>query len=198
MNFVSNEGTYVDVPRWVSSDDTSFGCRAYELKPGVGNQKFPVDTKTFDLDSLVTAINEYAEFVTSNLAFSGSVFLTEQYASRAVVDTDHSKTVIPWRDNVVLLAPLLTYQAWNMSHTPPTPNITLDDMAWKKGAEIREILIEGAKKNGGHYSYVNYASGGESEAEWYGNENLVRLRELKALWDPQNRFRFYGPISAGE
>jgi hypothetical protein len=37
----------------------------------------------------------------------------------------------------------------------------------------------GAKKSGGHYSYVNYAYGSESMEDIYGEENLRKPRELK-------------------
>jgi len=54
--------------------------------------------------------------------------------------------------------------------------------------------VEGARKVGGHHSYVNYAYGGESLEDLYGVENLERLSKLKRAYDPGNRFGFYAPI----
>jgi hypothetical protein len=47
-------------------------------------------------------------------------------------------------------------------------------------------------------TYVNYVQGHEWETleSIYGYEpwRLDRLRSLKAVYDPENRFRFYAPI----
>ena len=67
-------------------------------------------------------------------------------------------------------------------------------MAWSFGTRLRNIFIDGAKQNGGHQSYVNYAYGGETVEEMYGANNIGRLRRLKTLYDPLNRFRYYAPL----
>lgn len=73
---------------------------------------------------------------------------------------------------------------------------TLDELALKHGNDIKKILVDGAKDDGGTHAYVNYANGGETAEEWYGKEpwRLERLRNLKKVYDPQNRFRYYAPI----
>jgi hypothetical protein len=45
-------------------------------------------------------------------------------------------------------------------------------------------------------SYVNYGSGRESVEATYGYEpwRLERLRGLKAKYDPENKFAYFGPI----
>ena len=45
-------------------------------------------------------------------------------------------------------------------------------------------------------TYLNYATGDESLESMYGYEpwRLQRLRDLKAKYDPKNRFRYYNPI----
>lgn len=60
-----------------------------------------------------------------------------------------------------------------------------------------DIWVEGESTNE-PATYVNYATGKsfESLESVYGYEpwRLVRLHELKAKYDPQNRFRYYVPI----
>lgn len=73
----------------------------------------------------------------------------------------------------------------------------LETMAKNTGEQLRRILIDGAKDLGGHYSYVNYAFGGEPVEDVYGKKNLARLRKLKREYDPDNKFRRYVPILAG-
>jgi hypothetical protein len=57
--------------------------------------------------------------------------------------------------------------------------------------------VMGQKGWAGNYLYANYAYGGESEEEWYGKDNLERLKALKGRWDPENRSKFYAPIGLG-
>lgn len=75
----------------------------------------------------------------------------------------------------------------------------LDEVALKHGQDIKKILVDGAKDDGGTHAYVNYAFGGESAEELYGKEpwRLEKLRGLKKLYDPEDRFRFYAPFGSG-
>lgn len=90
-------------------------------------------------------------------------------------------------------APLWPSQ--NLSITPPSGNSALDNIAWNASTQLRKIFINGAKGNGGHHSYVNYAYGEETLEEMYGAENLRRLHQLKKVYDPRNRFRYYAPLT---
>jgi hypothetical protein len=92
----------------------------------------------------------------------------------------------------VLLSPAFFYPS--LAVESGERNKVLDKMALQYGQEIRGILVEGARKSGGSHSYVNYAFGGESEKEIYGKDKIEKLRELKRIYDPENRFGFYGPI----
>lgn len=79
------------------------------------------------------------------------------------------------------------------------PNVQLEDLAYKYGNELRQILIDGSKVQDGsasYHSYVNYAYGGESLEDIYGKENLERLKKLKKEYDPENKFGFYAPIES--
>jgi hypothetical protein len=78
--------------------------------------------------------------------------------------------------------------------TQPSSNEELDELAMRAGEEMRAIVVDGAKENGGHCSDVNYAYGGETEEETYGRENTKKTRKLKNVYDPEGRFGFYAPI----
>lgn len=95
----------------------------------------------------------------------------------------------------LLSATVLLYPTLNISTSPSTSNQLLDDLAWNASKKVRQILIDGAQETGGHYSYVNYAFGGESLEKNYGAANLRKLHYLKGLYDPDNHFAFYAPLT---
>lgn len=165
-----------------------------DVLPGTGILRFPVDVQTHNLDALAEMTEKFTDLVTTKEEFQHSFVLIEQYPVRAVRAADRSKSAVPWRDNVLLIAPILLYRTLDMATTPPTRHEHLDELAWRRGEDLRNVLVEGAKETGGHFSYVNYAYGGESLEEVYGKENLERLRKLKRRYDPQNKFGFYAPI----
>jgi hypothetical protein len=101
---------------------------------------------------------------------------------------------VPWRRDRLLLAPAFYYPAMDPSTFPP--NQALTARALTAGLAIRQILIDGAKKSGGHHSYDNYSYGRETAEELYG-EHVARLRKLKRKWDGEDQFRFYAPVGVG-
>ena len=193
----SAEGTFLDVPTWIEVNENAVACSVLDLIPGTGMIRFPVDTQTYNLDALAEMTQKFNNLVTEGEEFSHSFVLIEQYSTGGVKAADPSKSAVPWRDHVLLIAPMLLYPALDMSTTPPTLNEHLDEVAWKKGEEIRQSLVDGAAEEGGHFSYVNYAYGGESLEEVYGKENLGKLRDLKKTYDPENKFGFYAPVGIG-
>jgi hypothetical protein len=71
----------------------------------------------------------------------------------------------------------------------------LDAKAEVFGKALRQMLADGSAEQN-LSTYVNYAYGDESLEELYGFDawRLEKLRKLKGLYDPENRFRFYAPI----
>lgn len=67
------------------------------------------------------------------------------------------------------------------------------------GKKIQDVIVEGSGDDRLH-AYVNYAAGRESLEELYGFEGwrLERLRALKKLYDPHNRFKYYLPVNREE
>jgi hypothetical protein len=112
----------------------------------------------------------------------------------SVREGEAERNAVPWKRDRLLLAPAFYYPAMNPSTS--SPNQTLTARALTAGLAIRQILIDGAKKSGGHHSYVNYAYGGETVKELYGG-HVVMLRELKRKWDGEDRFRYYAPVRVG-
>jgi hypothetical protein len=190
----SNEGTYPDFPSRIDVADDSIPYQLSSAIPGTGLLRFPVDTKTYNLDALAAMTAKFSDLVTSHPDFAGSFIVIEQYPSCVVRAMDETKSAIPWRHHNLLVAPALLYTSLNTSTTPPSHNRALDDLAVEMGDEMRRVLIDGAVGNGEHYSYVNYAYGGETNEELYGKKNLMRLRELKKMYDLKGNFGLYAPI----
>lgn len=149
--------------------------------------RYPVDVKAYNISALVATVERFVEITTENTEFSGSFMMLEQYSSHAVREVNASSASYGLRQDRLLLAPSLAYVS----------DKTTDEKARKYGKEMRQILIDGAKSMGGSHSYVNYAYGGESLEEVYGEDVLQRLLVLKRKYDPQNRFEFYAPLTPG-
>lgn len=71
----------------------------------------------------------------------------------------------------------------------------LQDFAREWARETRALWNAGQPQRR-PTTYVNYAFGDESVESMYGYEpwRLRKLRTLKALYDPDNRFAYYNPI----
>lgn len=83
-----------------------------------------------------------------------------------------------------------------VAYEPGSPDEVVDVEAVKLGKEIQRTLAEGAGEGKLLDAYVNYAYGDEGMEMWYGHEEwrLEKLRRLKKLWDPREKFTWYCPI----
>lgn len=187
----SEEGTFLDYPRWVQIEEEGLVCNAQDFMPGAGIIRFPVDMRDYNIDALVASVSQFIELTTTVPEFAGSFIMIEQYPSHGVRAVDPSKSAFPNREDRLLLAPALFYPSLNADGEP---NKELNDLAIKYGLEIKQTLVDGTKKQGGSRAYVNYAYGGESLEDIYGKDKLERLRALKGEYDPENKFGFYAPI----
>ena len=72
----------------------------------------------------------------------------------------------------------------------------LQETALTLGHNIREALRQGSEFADKPIAYVNYARGDEGPEAWYGHDSwrLEKLKTLKKVWDPENKFKGYGPI----
>lgn len=118
------------------------------------------------------------------LARSG-VIIHEGYSDDAVRAARSADTAYPFRSDHHL----------NLFNAILPPDSGLEDAAWEWAREVSDQWNAG-QPDRLPTAYVNYANGFETVAERYGHEEwrLEKLRALKAIYDPGNRFRVYNPI----
>jgi hypothetical protein len=150
------------------------------------NPRFPIYLETFN-PAAKKAFDFFAEHVRGDSIFNNSLVTFDGYSTQGVKSIDAKSTAFAYRDQNILVGPLITYQ----------PNGTeLDNRASEVGHKIREILHQGTGRE--HVpAYVNYAFGDEGPGQWYGSESWrqSRLQKLKETYDPQGLFSFYAPIA---
>lgn len=191
------EGTFLDLPRFFQIEDRGPACNAAAHLPGTGKVRVPVDIPTYNVDALVAAVDKFVQVRTSNPEFAGSFMVIEQYSTKGVRSIDPAVSVFPSRQDKLLLAPEIFYPS--LDAETGEQNRALHELAVQSGEEIKRLLVQGAKEQGGgSHSYVNYAYGGETLEEVYGKEGLGRLRKLKREFDPRNRFGYYVPVEPAE
>ncbi|KAI0199451.1 FAD-binding domain-containing protein [Astrocystis sublimbata] len=162
--------------------ENSPGC-----KYGLTSIRYPIGLKSYNIAALRKAYDEIDETFRRVPELKGSFFLLEGYSTHGVQAVDKNSTAVPHRDDKILVTSYIQYQ--------PDPRI--DPLAQELGLRLRNHLLEGSDDPTRLRAYVNYAHGTESLEEVYGWDEgrLARLKSLKAKWDPENRMRFYMPIS---
>jgi hypothetical protein len=101
---MKEEGTYLDVPRWMQIDDSGMVCNLDTFMPGGGVVRFPVDVPEYNVDALTEAVQRFTEIITSEKALSGSFLMIEQYATAAVTKQDSKASSFPWRHQLLLVS----------------------------------------------------------------------------------------------
>ncbi|KAI2779941.1 FAD-binding domain-containing protein [Daldinia loculata] len=117
---------------------------------------------------------------------AGGNILHEGYSTEAVTAQNSDDSAYPFRaDHHLMLFQTVV----------PQNNPSVEKAAWEWAIEVRDQWNEGQPGRAPN-AYVNYANGFEPVEQMYGHEawRLERLRNLKAKYDPSNRFRFYNPI----
>ncbi|KAE9366665.1 FAD binding domain protein [Stipitochalara longipes BDJ] len=152
---------------------------------GTTSLRFPIGLKKYNVTAQRAVYDKFAEITTVISELRGSFFLFEGYAVGGVKRISEESTAFPHRRDNLLVSPVMVY----------APNATLDPIAIQAGNDIRQVLQEAEGTEEMHV-YINYALGDERWEEIYGYEEwrMVRLRELKSVYDPDERFRFYAPI----
>ncbi|WQF82340.1 Putative FAD-binding domain, PCMH-type, FAD-binding, type PCMH, subdomain 2 [Colletotrichum destructivum] len=176
-------GTYLDLAAWTGIALDSPPCQ----KAGLNNPRFPIYVESYNVEAQRKAYDLFASSVKGDSPFSNSLFMFEGYSAQGVKAVESDSTAFAYRGDNLLFAPLITY----------TPGgAELDQQAAILGNQLRDIIHEGSGRSEKHV-YLNYAFGDESPKEWYGSEQWRqdRLKALKAKYDPNGRFSFYGPIA---
>ncbi|KAJ5691615.1 FAD-binding domain-containing protein [Penicillium malachiteum] len=125
----------------------------------------------------VAAQRQIYDFYSRNVA-KHSEFRTTKILLEGVRRVNSKESAYPLRDDDLLI-----------------PNSRLEDFARDWARQTRDTWNAG-QSSGRPTSYVNYAFGDESMESMYGYEpwRVQRLRDLKAQYDPENRFAYYNPI----
>ncbi|KAL0941656.1 FAD-dependent oxygenase [Colletotrichum truncatum] len=176
-------GTYLDLAAWTGIALDSIPCQ----KAGLNNPRFPIYVESYNIEAQRKAYDLFASSIKGSSPFSNSLFMFEGYSVKGVQAIEKDSTAFAYRGDNLLFAPLITY----------TPGgAELDKQAAELGNQLRQIIHEGSGRDDLHV-YLNYAFGDETPAEWYGAEQWRqdRLKSLKAKYDPQGKFSFYGPVA---
>ncbi|PYH90279.1 putative FAD-dependent oxygenase [Aspergillus ellipticus CBS 707.79] len=181
MSVTSSSGTYKDIPRWAGVGRHTAACK----KKDFTKIRFPIGLISYNATALGALFDEFTKVTVPGSPFNRSEIMFEGYSQHGVREIPTDSTAFPDRaDNQ-----LVTIGTAN-SHDPG-----LDAQALKIGDSLRQILLDGSGSPDMH-SYVNYAAGTESLQSMYGFEpwRLKKLKELKAKYDPHERFGYYAPI----
>ncbi|CZR68237.1 probable FAD-dependent oxygenase [Phialocephala subalpina] len=180
----SLSGTYRDLAAWTGISLDSTPC----AKTGNANPRFPIYLKSYNTTAQGLVYDLFKQATTNaSTPFSNALFMFEGYSQQGVKAINDDATAFAYRADNLLVAPLLTY-------TPNGP--ALDEVAYKLGNQIRQVLYEGSGETSLN-TYVNYAYGDETARAWYGSEawRQERLHALKEGFDPTGKFSFYAPIA---
>lgn len=175
-------GVYVDIPSWIGDTVDSPDCQ----NTGAAHTRFPIELQTYNITAMRRMYDAFADGMRDNPKLTGSVVFVEGYPQQGVRAIPKESSAYALRDESITIAPTLMYM-------PEGPE--LDEKAAKLGESLRQILYESSGRKE-LYAYVNYAYGTETPENLYGYEEWrqKRLRSLKAKYDPEGRFNFYGPI----
>lgn len=150
---------------------------------------YPNSFESWDVEGMRRGFSKYTE-LTADPVFSTSAWLLESYGRVGVRDvlSDFNAVAPEERERHLLTSPMLWWKGDNEADRRKA-------MAY--GSEIQKA-IRGAGVV--PHMYVNYAMGSETVAETYGRDQsrVKRLRQLKAKWDPKDRFGFYNPLTKGQ
>lgn len=165
-----------------ATDEDSFVCQHdyFRISATAGLQVYNVTAERHIYESFKRRLADYPGI------FIGSAFLHEGYSTAAVKAQRPEDSAYPFRDDNHLMLALVMVP-------PDNPSAKQAGREWAN--EVKDLWNGGQPGRLAHV-YVNYARGDEPIEEVFGHEawRLKRLRQLKAKYDPQNRFRFYNPI----
>ncbi|KZM28025.1 uncharacterized protein EKO05_0002058 [Ascochyta rabiei] len=180
-----NNVNYIDIYKITSNDLSSTPCVRNRNMLGVGTS-----LPSWDLEGVRNAFNIFRN-LTEDPRFSSSITLLENYGMVGVraVDPDMTALAPQEREYPILASPVLWWDG----------DVEKDASdAYAYTVAIKNALYSGIDSSSEHkrHCYVNYANGEEPQPELYGYEHwrLARLRKLKRVWDPKNRFSLYNPI----
>lgn len=183
LSITPDNGTFLDLGAWTGIALADGPCS----KTGNANNRFPIYLEAYNTTAQKTLYDAFTVATAGDSPFSGSLFMFEGYSTLGVKAVDATAGAFAFREDNLLIAPLLTYAPGNT---------TVEAEAVTVGTQLRNILYEGSGRDEMHV-YLNYAFGDETTENWYGYESWrqEKLTALKAEYDPSGKFSFYGPIA---
>ncbi|KAL8669581.1 MAG: hypothetical protein Q9168_005836 [Polycauliona sp. 1 TL-2023] len=147
----------------------------------------PLGLKKYNVTANRQVYELFKQLVAEHPDFNRTVGQFESYALQGMKAVDPNSTAYANRGDDILV-----------SLSPVYPPSALNDaIATEYGNKARAIWHAGDTPGRLASAYTNYANGDEPLEALYGYESwrLDRLRGLKQQYDPENKFRFYNPIS---
>ncbi|KAL4938555.1 hypothetical protein BDV06DRAFT_225881 [Aspergillus oleicola] len=170
------------------SDATGTGLNSELCQPGLTHIHDTTGLVNWNVTANRAIYDLFAQNIALHPEWSRSAVVMEDYAHAGVLAVDPETAAYPWRERHMLNYISITYE----------PNPELDELAMEWSAMTRDLWNAG-QPDLLPSTYVNYANGAESLESMYGYEpwRLERLRELKARYDPRERFSVFNPIPVG-
>ncbi|KAK1975703.1 hypothetical protein LZ30DRAFT_605026 [Colletotrichum cereale] len=179
---VSGDVPYPKISEVQLMDENSFFCQhgQYRVIGTAGLQVYNLTSERQIFDAFTKRVASHPGLV------GGGYLLHEGYATKAVQAQNPRDSAYPFRDDYHLMVVQITI---------PPNDPSLERAAWEWANEVRDFWNKGQPEREPNV-YVNYANGFDPVEQMYGHEawRLDRLRDLKAKYDPSNRFRYYNPI----
>ncbi|KAK3346361.1 hypothetical protein B0T25DRAFT_460893 [Lasiosphaeria hispida] len=160
---------------------TSPVCRKNENILG-----YPNSLDRWDPDAMRAGFDVFSD-LTAPEKFATSAWLLESYGRKAVAAVPAAENAVaPEERSLHLLSSPILWWAG-------------DDEQDRERAELYGKRMQEAVRRGNPalpHTYLNYAVGHEELPEVYGRDvaRLAKLKRLKKMYDPNNRFGFYAPI----
>ena len=147
---------------------------------------YPNSLTRWDADAMRAGFNLFCE-LTDDEKFATSAWLLESYGRKGVEAVPVAENAVSPEERFlhILTSPVFW---WSGNHERDR------ERAVSYGQRIQEVVRRNSLVP--PHAYVNYAVGREQLPEVYGRDEtrLAKLRRLKGIYDPHNRFRFYAPI----
>ncbi|KAI2620857.1 hypothetical protein GGS21DRAFT_541800 [Xylaria nigripes] len=182
----SGDVPYPQVAHIQSTGLSDFACQHHhqQVSTAAGLQVYNLTAERKIFDGFKRRIHSDPDIV------ARSSILHEGYATAGVDAQDPKLSAYPFRTDHHLMICSIGFERNNANQ---------EGAAWEWAKEIQNEWNAGQPERTVNV-YVNYANGMESIEERYGHEawRIERLQNLKAKYDPQNKFRFFNPIVAAE
>ncbi|KAJ8123129.1 hypothetical protein ONZ43_g850 [Nemania bipapillata] len=178
---------YGDIPYPEIASAQQTGVDDFICQDGYTRITATAGLQVYNLTTERNIFDRFTQIIARNPTLAaGGVILHEGYSTEGVTAVASDSSAYPFRDDHHLMLVQIIV---------PPGNATIEKAAWDWAVEVRAQWNDG-QPNRPIDAYVNYANGFEPLQQMYGHEawRLEKLRNLKAKYDPSNRFRYYNPI----